>query len=144
MSYILNNWRCLNPDCAQIFESGDKNPPCKHCKTMRTQWVPGGFAIGSASTVSIDSSLRSLANTHKLTNLNSARLGEVAGPSPKQHKAEGMYHGIPWSPNGATAGFAPTTVKTRQSLPRDGAFKGAGKATQIPTKIKGVHKGDGA
>lgn len=141
MSYILNNWRCLNPECAKIFESSDKNPPCKYCKTMRTQWVPGGFAIGSAVTVSIDSNLRSLANTHKLTNLRSATLGEAAHPGVKQHKAEGMYNGIPWSPNGATAGFADVKVKHKVTVPRDGAkFKSAGPSA-IPTVVKGRHEG---
>lgn len=89
---ISRNWHCLNPSCRTEFHSFEKaNPPCPACGCVRVDWTPGGgHTMGLAPRV--DARLRSIADQHGMTNLNSpspSRLNRAApridspAPSPE-------------------------------------------------------------
>ena len=141
MSFVLRSWICLNDDCAADFDSGDAAPECPKCRNVKVQWRPAGGHIMSAATKHNDRTVKSLAASFGLSNLNSARQGEAAHPGVPQGKPlEGMrygaYGGIPLATT-CTAGFAPNPPNIKIAGPTDGAkrFRKNGK---IPTAIKAV------
>ena len=72
MTMISRDWTCLNPRCGKTFHSYEKgNPPCTHCGGMKVAWVPGGGHIAKVSP-GVDATARGLAETYKLSNINTA------------------------------------------------------------------------
>lgn len=81
MGNVLRTFACLNPDCAVEFDSWDASPYCSKCDCAKTRWVPKGGNIIGPNTRHADRTLRNVAESYGLTNLNSAREGECAAPS---------------------------------------------------------------
>lgn len=68
---ISRDWHCQNEQCGQAFHSFDNhNPPCPRCGCVRVSWIPGGGHIGKMAR-SVDRSLRAIAESQGMTNLNS-------------------------------------------------------------------------
>ena len=86
MTMISRNWNCLNPRCGKPFHSYEKgNPPCPACGCVRVGWIPGGGHVGTKA-ARVDATARSLADTYKLTNINTAspsRLNRSKPPVPQ-------------------------------------------------------------
>lgn len=136
---VLRDWSCLNPACGAIFESSDAQPRCAVCKAYKVRWRPSGGHIQSPNTNHADRTLRSVASNFGLTDLKSARAGEAAHPGVAQPKSEGTYMGIPWSPRGATSGFAKAEQTVKIGAPTNGArFKQPSGSNKIPTQAKFV------
>lgn len=135
---ILRDWECLNPDCGKMFESPERAPHCPKCRCAKTRWSPSGGHMKSAKTVHADSTLRDVANRFGLSNLKSARQGEAAHPGLQQPKAgnEKLFHGIPWSAQGCTSGFAKDMPTQKISATTHHKFKASG--ARLPTKVVGV------
>jgi len=76
---ISRDWYCMA--CGHEFHSYEKaNPPCPSCGCVRVNWVPGGGHIGAVAP-RMDARLRSIADQHNMTNLNSpspSRLNRAA------------------------------------------------------------------
>lgn len=136
MAFILRTWGCCNPDCNRVFESGENAPHCPKCRCAKTKWVPAGGHMKSAATTHADQTLRSVASRFGLTNLKSAREGEAAHPGiPKPKTDERLFAGIPWSPNGATCGFAKDAPTAKVSAPLGARFRAPKGGRHIPTQI---------
>lgn len=145
-AWILRTWACLNAECANQFESGESAPYCPLCDCAKVRWVPGGGNIISPSTKHADRTLRGVAQSFGLTNLNSAREGEAAAPSlptPKQ---------IPGAPPLVLPGgiqvprtFTPSSQFVGQQNPvkvttaLDGKKFAKGNGGRVPTSIRPGH-----
>ncbi len=97
---ISRDWYCLNDRCGHEFHSFDPaNPPCPECGCVRVSWVPGGGHIMSMAP-RVDRNLRSIADQHGMTNLNS--------PSPSRlNRAAPRVHVPPISPELGIRHFGP-------------------------------------
>ena len=97
---ISRDWRCLNGACGHVYHSFDKaNPPCPECGCVRVDWVPGGGHVMEMAP-RMDARLRSIADQHGMTNLNS--------PSPSRlNRAAPRLDVPPVSPHLGTVHFAP-------------------------------------
>ena len=84
---ISRDWRCLNDRCGETFHSfANDNPPCPQCGCVRVDWVPGGgHTMGLAPRM--DARLRSIADQHGFTNLNSPSHSRLNRSAPKVHTA---------------------------------------------------------
>lgn len=148
MAYILRTWACLNPECGREFDSGDPAPYCPGCECAKVRWIPRGGHIIGPNTKHADATLRSVADSFGLTNMNSAREGEAAAPSLPTAKV------VPGSrpmvlPGGiqvprtmtASSSFAatPTPIKLTRELDGKALPRGAVGA-RVPTQVKAVDK----
>lgn len=80
---MSRDWRCLNDSCGHVFHSYDSgNPPCPVCDCMRVDWVPGGGHFNQVAP-RMDARLRSIADQHGMTNLNSPSLSRLNRAAPK-------------------------------------------------------------
>jgi hypothetical protein len=80
---ISRDWHCLNGKCGHEFHSySDANPPCPVCGCVRVSWVPGGGHI-SGLAPRVDARLRSIADQHGFTNLNSASPSRLNRAAPR-------------------------------------------------------------
>ncbi len=97
---ISRDWHCLNERCAHEFHSFDAaNPPCPKCGCVRVSWIPGGGHI-MAMAPRVDARLRSIADQHGMTNLNS--------PSPSRlNRAAPRIEAKPISPEMGIRNFGP-------------------------------------
>lgn len=135
-------WGCLNEECATVFSTSDRNPACPACGNVRVIPAVPSFAIQSPSTKAADATLRRVAGNFRLTNMNSAREGEVAHPglpapkpipgAPPLNVGSGIQVPRTLSPSAA---FAPMTKEMRGSIPTGFAFNKRGRGG-IPTKVK--------
>ena len=147
MAWILRNWACCNVECGAEFESGEAAPYCIKCQCARVRYIPGGMHIISPATTHADRTLRTVAASHGLTNLRSAREGECAAPSLPTPKA---IPGAPplGLPGGisiprtftASSSFAAMPQKLPLTRPLDGKKFAKGQGGNIPTTIKAVDK----
>lgn len=134
-------WGCLNDECLRVFSTLDRNPACPDCGNVRVIPTVPGFAIQSASTRRADNTLRDVAASYKLTNLKSAREGEVAHPglpapkpipgAPPLNVGNGIQVPRTLTPS---ATFAPMSREMKGSLPTGFAFNKRGRS--LPTKVK--------
>jgi len=84
---ISRDWRCLNERCGETFHSfANDNPPCPQCGCVRVDWVPGGGHT-MALAPRMDARLRSIADQHRLTNLNSPSYSRLNRSAPKVQTA---------------------------------------------------------
>jgi hypothetical protein len=80
---ISRDWRCLNDRCSETFHSFDPaNPACPKCGCVRVSWIPGGGHISSIAP-RMDARLRSIADQHGFTNLNSASPSRLNRAAPR-------------------------------------------------------------
>ena len=80
---ISRDWRCLNERCGETFHSfANDNPPCPTCGCIRVGWVPGGGHVNSIAP-RMDARIRSIADQHGLTNLNSPSHSRLNRAMPK-------------------------------------------------------------
>ncbi len=83
MSLLSRDWICLNSACAQKFHSYDNgNPPCPKCGCVRVSWYPGGGHIMDKAP-RMDKTLRSIADQHGLTDLNSPSASRLNRAAPR-------------------------------------------------------------
>lgn len=88
---MSRHWQCLNHNCCHVFHSYEHgNPECPRCRCVRVQWVPGGGHVGKQYR-QLDASLRSLAESFGMTNINSASPSRLNRSMPKHDpvKADG-------------------------------------------------------
>lgn len=108
---ISRDWRCAN---GHEFHSYEKaNPDCPVCGNCRVEWVPGGGHIGKLAPRA-DATLRSLAASYGLTNLNSpspSRLNR-AMPAQQAPSSAGSIGVKQWAP-----GFASEVFQTSHCAP---------------------------
>ncbi len=124
---ISRDWRCLNDRCGETFHSfANDNPPCPACGCVRVGWIPGGGHVNSIAP-RMDARIRSIADQHGLTNLNSpsnSRLNRAMPRAPIHPTVPGVTHNwgfgisspIPDAhhPNaGAIASFSATSVSNK-------------------------------
>jgi hypothetical protein len=80
---ISRDWHCLNVECGRVFHSFEKSqPPCPSCGCLRTDWVPGGGHI-MAVAPRLDARIRSIADQHGMTNLNSPSPSRLDRAAPR-------------------------------------------------------------
>lgn len=100
MSMILRSWICLGDACGHWFDAYEANPDCPKCGNCRVSWRPaGGGGIGPKIAPRADATLRSLAASYGLTNLNSVspsrvNHAKVTAPAP----AAGSIGQKSWAP----------------------------------------------
>lgn len=78
---VVRSWQCQNKRCAKQFDSWDDYPECPHCCCARTSWVPGGGHVSHIA--ALDKSLKSLAKSYKMTDINSASPSRLNRSMPK-------------------------------------------------------------
>jgi hypothetical protein len=135
-------WGCLNVECHRVFSTHDRNPVCPHCGNVRVVPAVPTFAIQHASTGHADRTLRDVAQNFKLTNLRSAREGEMAHPglpTPKVipgtaplNAGAGVQIPRTFTPS---AQFAPMPREIKGTIPTGFAFNKRGRRS-VPTKVK--------
>ena len=139
---------CLNPRCRTEFHSFDHaNPPCPKCGNLRVSWVPGGGHIAKRSP-SLDRTVRSLADSFGLTDLNSpspSRLNRamprIARPAEStklgtKHFAPGFSADV--YANRATAEWSQAPVNLRATTQRVGphAIQFSGGDGSVPNPLQ--------
>lgn len=114
---------CLNRACRHVFHSFEReSPECPKCGCARVSWVPGGGHI--ATTGNIDRTVRSLADSYGMTNVNTPSPSRLNRAMPKHYHppADGPtvnFGGFsaPVNSRGEpTSGWANTRLTARQSV----------------------------
>jgi hypothetical protein len=117
---------CLNRACRATFHSFEReSPECPRCGCARVSWVPGGGHIGT--TGNIDRTVRSLAESYGMTNVNTPSPSRLNRAMPKHYHppADGPtvnFGGFsaPVNSRGmSTASWAQTNITSRQSVAID-------------------------
>ena len=94
---LSRDWQCLNGRCRATFHSyAHGNPTCPRCGCVRCTWVPGGGHV--STTKGFDTTLRSLAQSYGMTDINSASPSRLNRSMPKHD---------PVIADGPTLQFAP-------------------------------------
>jgi len=79
---LSRTWQCANKRCGAQFHSYEHgNPPCPRCGCVRVGWIPGGGHIGSIK--ALDASLKSLAQSYGMSDINSASPSRLNRAMPK-------------------------------------------------------------
>jgi len=78
MSFGCLNRNCLNEFTTQVHN--EQFPPCPRCGGLKVKWVPGGFAIKSATTQNIDRTVAELRETYGDKNYRSPARDESMAP----------------------------------------------------------------
>ena len=114
---------CLNRACRKTFHSFEReSPECPRCGCARVSWVPGGGHIGT--TGNIDRTVRSLADSYGMTDVNTPSPSRLNRAMPKHYHppADGPtinFGGFsaPVNSRGmSTAGWAHSNLTARQSV----------------------------
>lgn len=135
---ISRDWVCLNRSCRHTFHSFEReSPECPRCGCVRVSWVPGGGHIGT--TGNIDRTVRSLADSYGMTNINTPSPSRLNRAMPKHYHppADGptMNFGGFSAPINSqlqpTAGWAHSNMSVRQSVPTGQALPRAASYPQI-------------
>jgi len=150
---ISRDWHCQNDRCGHKFHSyAQDNPPCPRCGCVRVGWVPGGGHI-MVMAPRMDKRLRSIADQHGLTNLNSpspSRLNRAAPRAPVYQQVQGYNHhwglGVssPISTQGAICVQSSTPVDIRGKVPigvardRSASFPGPEANAIVVARTRGV------
>src|SRR5215471_341346 len=81
-SMLSRTWQCANKRCGAQFHSYEHgNPPCPRCGCVRVGWVPGGGHV--SSTKGLDASLKALAQSYGMSDINSASPSRLNRAMPK-------------------------------------------------------------
>lgn len=142
MNLVSRDWQCLNRRCGHQFHSFQKeSPECPRCGCARVSWVPGGGHIGK--TGGIDKTVRSLADSYGMTDINTPSPSRLNRAMPKAYHppADGpvMNFGpgfsAPINSQGRpTSGWSTsrinfrTSVATERPLPRAATYPQIGQA----------------
>ena len=112
---LSRNWQCMNGRCRSVFHSYDHgNPPCPRCGCVRVTWIPGGGHVSNVK--GPDATLRSLANSYAMGDINSASPSRLNRSMPKHN---------PVVADGPVLNFAPGFAAP---------FNTAGRATCEPSR----------
>jgi hypothetical protein len=84
MNLVSRDWVCLNRSCQHAFHSFEReSPECPRCGCARVSWIPGGGHIGK--TGNIDRTVRSLADSYGMTDVNTPSPSRLNRAMPKVH-----------------------------------------------------------
>lgn len=112
---LSRDWQCGNKRCGCVFHSYEhSNPPCPRCGCVRVSWVPGGGHVGSMQ--ALDASLKNLAKSYGMSDINSASPSRLNRAMPKHD---------PVVADGPVLNFAPGFAAP---------FNRAGRATCEPSR----------